>query len=642
MDRPHPPPWIHNNNSYSSLLAGMEVGLLPGQDVPLELQRPRIPRPASHQSYVEKPLPPIPLRNPRRKSGRRETSSEFSAQAPRQKSSLEYISPTRRPSNQLESLSAARRPKKETAPTPKPHQKTLQILGNPVSPATKSPSFNTSSKKVLQLTGHNLNINSYNPSPNQETMRDSGVSSMSTGSFYSEPGDSHSETGSSVSDIAHVVDSYSKWGSWAPVPEDLDVVPSPHSPAADETAVQPFSFNGNTTSPTPPRINCRPSSSSVLEIRFRGVGTTPDKAMTLDELIAKERERFEAEDFCQDIWHTRHSVSTVPIDLSPTEVDELANCQYPVLRPYPDNTDALTPYAMSLAHRPKTAEPRIVSRFSDHSDDGGIVSAVRESVLTGVRTLSSPFSPFSKPPDAKPVCSNGSSAIFRAKFASSVSASASASTSNLHSASNYTSVLDSRAASPTPSKRKRGSGSPGFGTGKHPLKSPFPFPNPLSKRVHVEALVPMDALKMPPPPPSIGYVRRISNAFQGHGRSVSAAPNLGGSHLRADSALDASNLSSSNAKMNPNHGSENAGIAGIVIPDHNRVPGGPDTPRPSAGKGFMSSLGGIGALGGIIPRPHLKLGEERRREKRRRELRESIRVVGEPGVGADGEVGIFF
>jgi hypothetical protein len=303
-------------------------------------------------------------------------------------------------------------------------------------------------------------------------MRSNSEYSLSSASIYSQD-----------SNVEEIVDIYSKCGSWAPNPE------SPTSPVKRPLYSQPSMYSASATelgySSHTANVR-RPSRASLDRTQIS------PKWTTLADLISDERERMGGDGPRRDKrpFGRGDTNTSVHGHISPTTN---------TFRKLSWNEDGVyrrnfTPQPLAL--RPKGFhEPhRSLSRWSDHSSDGGMISNTRDSVISHIRSIASPFKMPSRP-----------SMVFKEKAA----------TSTIH------------VPPPEHVTRKRA-----FSSGKHPLKSPFPFRSPLHRKIHSD-----DS----PNPKRSSFACRISDSFK-HFSGIRASPIIDSriisNHARTGDGLD--------------------------------------------------------------------------------------------------------
>jgi hypothetical protein len=214
-------------------------------------------------------------------------------------------------------------------------------------------------------------------------------------------------------------------------------------------------------------------------------------ATTLADLITEERECFGANS-PRNKSRLSQGDTTTPVHDQISPKDNTFG--YPSWNEDDAHRRNCTPQPLTL--RPKGFhEPhRSMSRWSDHSSDGGMISNAHDSVISHIRSMSSPFKLPSRP-----------SMVIKEKAATPAI--------QVH--------------SPGPVTRKRA-----FFGGKHPLKSPFPFRSPLHKKTHSGDW---------PNPKRSSFARRISDSFKhlsGTRNSPIIHSRIISNHARADDGPD--------------------------------------------------------------------------------------------------------
>lgn len=425
--------------SYSSLPPELEIAvalkslILPNKLVSLKPPKTPISPRYPDTQYINKPLPPIP--SPPPKSAKRHLRHNGG-------------------SGSFDVTAAER------------------IATFPPSKNGRDRSGSRSRRKIQKLTGHNLNVDTWQPrieeaakNSNKLAYRDpsqvpqiTGLADLNHGvTFLDIPqimrSNSLGSGGPSSQDnvLEEIVDSYSKRGSWAPDPK------SPNSPTKRSLYLLPSLYSASEND-----LGCSGRTADVRRpdcASFDGTQNLSNTRTIIADLITEESER---ERLALDIGRSSQGNASTSVSL-----------QRETFGYQSWNDDnifgrRLTPQPLAL--RPRNfGEPRpSTSRFSDHSseDDGGIISNARDSVISHIRSLSSPFKPPSRP-----------AMVFREN--------ASRSTIQL--------------PLPEPVKRKRA-----FSSGWHPLKSPFPFRSPPHKRVRTEKSANSE---------ESSFTRRISNIY---------------------------------------------------------------------------------------------------------------------------------
>lgn len=488
-------------------------------------------------------------------------------------------------------------------------EKSIQILDKPAL-SIQTPTFGQSNEVLLQ-TGWNLTP----PADRRHRHDRSSLDPASSASSSYSDLDPHSSRDASPGGIRG---RYSKWGSWSPVPESLSV--SKQRPREQ----QPF--------------ECLPTGRPA---RLSAPPSTSHREPTLNALIREERARFEHDSFALDIWQKQQqhppgsasSPSPPPSPLSRTSTG-------PPLLPSPSASflHELT-HGTSFPLRQRSAAGSLtsLSRFSDHSSTptttgssaaGSFVGGIRQSLVARVRHLSL------APRESRvwELIGAGGSPDAGASGAVGDAAAAAAPAGN--------------AGGDGAGKRKRrdigsiivGAGNGAEDDGGRPM-SPgrsWGFRSPLHKKT----------LRSPrKPKQGAGVVRRISEAFMHANNITSPVPGGGGSHGGSrssprddDAPAGLAFFSSGRAKRSKakakGKGKGKAGEHGnpLIIPDHSRTIGGPDTPRPAP----AAEAKGGGWMAGILAGEGVRRAREGRwivgREERRRErLKGRIRIVREEG-----------
>jgi hypothetical protein len=415
---------LESNNLYSSLPAGLEIAVAPSR---------AMSPPEKTSRYAHKPLPllpPLPSKSSNQRLGHKRFSNPLD------------ITPTRR----VSAFPIATRGRDRSGSI----KKREKLLGHKLDRVARQPTLDELARNSnqggppqlpeiegLTTLDHHNHVDTF--SDIRRHMRSDSEYSLNSASAYNQD-----------NIVEEIVDIYGKWGSWAPnsefstslVKPSLYLQPSMHSASATELGYASHASNIR-----------RPGRASL-----DGAQISP-QVTTIAGLITEERKCFGGNDrFSRGhrttSFHDQNSLEANTFGYPPLNEDDVRRRDF-------------TPYPLVL--RPKgLSEPhRSMSRWSDHSSDGGMISNARDSVISHIRSISSPFKVPSRP-----------SKVFKEK------------------------ALVSTIQVPPPARttRKRA-----FSSGKHSLRSPFPFRSPPHKKAHSDD---SPDLKQP------SLARRISDSFK--------------------------------------------------------------------------------------------------------------------------------
>jgi len=380
------------------------------------------------------PLPPLPAKSPKQRLGHTGSSNSLDITATRRISLFAKKGRDRRGSiKKIENL-LGHKPNRITR-----QPKIDQLAGNSNQITDGGPPQLPEISGLSTLDHHN-HADSF--SDVRCYMRSDSEHSLNSASEYSQD-----------NTVEEIVDIYSKWGSLGPNPESptsikrsMYLQPSIYSASATELGYSSHTANVR-----------RPSCASLDGAQI------PPKATTLAELITEERECFGANSPRDEGRFSRGDATTSVHDQISLKANTFGN---PSWNQHDVHRHKFTPQPLALRPEGFHEPHRSMSRWSDRSSDGGMVSNARDSIISHIRSISFPFKVPNRP-----------SMVFKEKAATST-------------------------IQPTPESetRKRVSSS-----GKHPLKSLFPFRSPLHKKAHSD-----DS----PNPRRSSFARRISDSFQ--------------------------------------------------------------------------------------------------------------------------------
>lgn len=420
---------LREHPSYSSLPAGLEIAVAP---------RCAIPRAEVNKEYIHKPLPPLPSKSPSRHLGHSGDSSPVDTSVSQR---ISTFPGTKRRRNRRGSVQEVRTVTGyiSDVDTQRSEIKQVARYGN---------QFTDQAPLQLPELAELTDFDHYN---HAETLSDirryMKPESSSSGSLYSQD-----------NAIEDIIDDYRKWSSWAPSSGSQNL------PVGHGMYLQPGMYSASDTELG------RSSHSAYVRrpsrVSLDGAQPLQKSTKTLADLLIEERNRIRRDGPAD---HTRESSRS---DVTASVHGKVLLKENVLRDPLENGDDIIKPRlpAKPLALRLRAfQEPhRSMSRFSDQSseDERGIISSARDSVLSHICSIPSPF----KPP-------SGPSIIFKGKAA--------------------TSAI--QISPPEHLKRKKG-----FPSGKYPLRSPFPFRSPLHKKSHTD---------VSPKPEGSGFVRLISDAL---------------------------------------------------------------------------------------------------------------------------------
>jgi hypothetical protein len=416
--------WYQLGDLYFSLPEGLKIAVAPSR---------AMSPPERTSRYAHKPLPllpPLPSKSSNQRLGHNRFSNSLDITATQRGSAFPNATRGRDRSGSIKKIENLLRHKLDRVA----RQPTLEELarnsnqgGPPQLPEIEG----------LTTLDHQNHVDTF--SDIHRYMRSDSEYSLSSASAYCQD-----------NIVEKIVDIYSKWGSWqpnsefptSPVKRSLYFQPSMHSVGATELGYASHASNIR-----------RPGRASL-----DGAQIYP-QVTTIAGLITEERESFGGND-----RFSRGHMTTSFHDQKSLEANTLG---YPPLNDDDFHKHDFTPHPLVL--RPKgLSEPhRSMSRWSDHSSDGGMISNARDSVISHIRNISSPFKVLSRP-----------SIVFKEKA--------------------VTSTI--QVPPPARTTRKRA-----FSSGKHSLRSPFPFRSPPHKKAHSDD---SQNLKQP------SLARRISDSFK--------------------------------------------------------------------------------------------------------------------------------
>jgi hypothetical protein len=337
---------------------------------------------------------------------------------------------------------------------------------------------------------------------------------------------------------------------------------------------------------------------------------TSRKALTLDDMIARERRRFEAEEFSRSIW----SRDNLTIPLYGTSPKVQSQNQYSPESRH-ETIPALMPRPLTLRQKHASTDRESVSVFDHSSDDEdmGRLALARASVMSNLRKISSPVNPGSP------------TRISQVQMRTSIP--------------NQTHVHTRMAPPPlvAPRRKRAFSGKTG-----HPIKSPFPFsPTQKKKKKKKEQTQWLSKFKSGKQKRVKKKGERRDSIESEEGPRESERPRNGSFPRRFSNAIR-SYASGSSAPQTPSSISGTDVMHNIVTTEA-RNADSPDTPIPT--KGFMKigsmgpalARGGVGvkdAVASVRKGVHVKSRDERRRDK----MRKKIVVIGQADQSPDGVV----